>query len=198
MKGMPPRAVWLFEDETILRLLPELRRAWALRGQQARIGITGENAKCVLFGALNPRTGHRIVARGPSLRQEHFQGFLRLLRRSYPGRPIWLILDKASCHTTPGSQALARSLAWERGESRLLGHRVGPRGSIDESRSNGFLENSSIPQRPWAIASKNSQLAHQDWNLKSDRLLEEYVQRSAEPGFEKPSANVQGSLGDIH
>ena len=110
MKRMPANAVWLFEDETILRLLPEIRRAWSLRGEQARIPISGENAKCVLFGVLNPRTGHRIVARGPNLRQQHFQRFLRLLRRSYPGRPIWLVLDKASCHTTPSTQALAESL----------------------------------------------------------------------------------------
>lgn len=100
----------LFEDEIILRLLPEIRRAWALRGEQARIPITGQNAKCVLFGTLNPRTGHRIAVRGPSLRQQYFQGFLRLLRQSHPGRQIWLVLDKASCHTAPGSQALARSL----------------------------------------------------------------------------------------
>ena len=52
MKGMPPNAVWLFEDETVLRLLPEIRRAWSLRGEQARIRITGKNANCVLFGAL--------------------------------------------------------------------------------------------------------------------------------------------------
>ena len=110
LKGLPPNAVWLFEDETVLRLLPELRRAWSLRGKQARIPITGENAKCVLFGTLNLRTGHRIAARGPSMRQQHFQHFLRLLRRSYPGRPISLILDKASCHTTPASQGLAKSL----------------------------------------------------------------------------------------
>jgi hypothetical protein len=110
MKGMPPNAVWLFEDETVLRLLPEIRRAWSLRGEQPRIRITGKNAKCVLFGVLNPRTGHRIVARGPSMRQQYFQRFLRLLRRSYPGRQIWLILDKASCHTTPKSVALAKAL----------------------------------------------------------------------------------------
>jgi hypothetical protein len=107
---MPARAVLLFEDETILRLLPELRRAWSLRGRQARVPITGENAKSVLFGALNPRTGHRLVACGPSLRHECFQQFLRRLRRSYPGRPLWLLLDQASCHTTPTSQALAASL----------------------------------------------------------------------------------------
>src|ERR1700756_641040 len=107
MKAMPPNAVWLFEDETILRLLPEIRRAWSLRGQQARVPITGQNAKCVLFGTINPRTGHRITARGPGLQQACFQGFLRLLRRSYPGRPIGLILDRAVCHTAPKSQTLA-------------------------------------------------------------------------------------------
>ena len=59
---MPSNAVLLFEDETILRLLPELRRAWSLRGQQARVPITGQNAKCALFGTLNPRTGRRPAA----------------------------------------------------------------------------------------------------------------------------------------
>lgn len=78
----------LFEDETILRLFPVLRRAWSLRGEQAIVPITGSNAKRVLFGTLNPRTGHRIVLCRPNMRQEHFQAFLRLLRQSYPGREI--------------------------------------------------------------------------------------------------------------
>jgi transposase len=107
---MPADAVLLFEDETVLRLFPVLRRAWALRGQQAKVAITGRNAKRVLFGPINPRTGHRIVWRGPNMRQEHFPAFLRRLRRSYPGRPIWLLLDEAPCHTAPRSQALAASL----------------------------------------------------------------------------------------
>jgi hypothetical protein len=110
LQRLPPRAVLLFEDETILRLLPEIRRAWSLRGEQALVPITGCNDKCVLFGALNLRTGHRIVACGPNMRQEHFQSFLRRLRRSYPGRQIWLILDAASAHTTPRSKALAAAL----------------------------------------------------------------------------------------
>ncbi len=110
LKQMPATAVLLFEDETLLRLLPELRRAWSLRGQQARVPITGQNAKCILWGTLNPRTGHRIVARSPTLRQDYFQEFLRRLRRSYPGRQIWLLLDKGSWHTAPRSQALARAL----------------------------------------------------------------------------------------
>lgn len=107
---MPIGAVLLFEDETVLRLFPVLRRAWALRGEQARIGITGRNAKRVLFGAINPVTGHRIIRRFPNMRQEHFQAFLRLLRKSYPGRPIWLLLDEAPGHTAAKSQALAEQI----------------------------------------------------------------------------------------
>lgn len=110
---MPDAALLLFEDETILRLFPVLRRAWSLRGEQAKVFITGGNAKRVLFGAINPCTGHRIVWRAPNMRQEYFQTFLRLLRRSYPGRPIWMLLDAAPCHIAPRSQALARALGIE-------------------------------------------------------------------------------------
>jgi hypothetical protein len=102
--------VLLFEDETILRLFPVLRRAWSLRGEQAIVPITGSNAKRVLFGTINPRTGHRIVLCRPNMRQEHFQAFLRLLRQSYPGRELWLLLDEAPCHIAPKSQALAEDL----------------------------------------------------------------------------------------
>jgi len=110
LKRMPPHAVWLFEDETIVRLFPVLRRAWSLRGEQAVVPITGKNAKRVLFGTLNPRTGHRIVFRASTMRQAPFQTFLRLLRHSYPGREIWLLLDEAPCHIAPKSQALAETL----------------------------------------------------------------------------------------
>jgi DDE superfamily endonuclease len=102
--------VLLFEDETILRLFPVLRRAWSLRGEQAIVPITGSNAKRVLFGTINPPTGHRIVLCRPNMRQEHFQAFLRLLRQSYLGREIWLLLDEAPCHIAPKSQALAEDL----------------------------------------------------------------------------------------
>ncbi len=100
----------LFEDETILRLFPVLRRAWSLRGEQAVVAITGRNDKRVLFGTINLRTGHRILLRRRNMRQESFQDFLRLLRRSYPGRQVWLLLDEASCHTAPRSEALAEAL----------------------------------------------------------------------------------------
>ena len=107
---MPADAVLLFEDETILRLFPVLRRAWSLRGEQAVVPITGRNDKRVLFGTINLRTGHRIVLRLRNMRQESFQSFLLLLRRSYPGRAVWLLLDEAPCHIAPQSQVLAATL----------------------------------------------------------------------------------------
>jgi transposase len=102
--------VVLVLDETLLRQFPPLRAAWALRGEQAQVPITGENARRVLFGAINPRTGHRVVLQRPSMRQEDFQAFLRLLRARYPGRPLYLLLDQASCHTAAKSEALAARL----------------------------------------------------------------------------------------
>lgn len=110
---MPRHAVLLFLDATILRLFPPLRLAWAFRGEQAEVRISGRNAKRVLFGVINPRTGHRLVLRRFGMRQEDFQAFLRHLRRHYPGRPLWLLLDHASCHEAIKSQRLAGALGIE-------------------------------------------------------------------------------------
>jgi transposase len=107
---MPANAVFLFEDETILRWFPPLRYTWAFRGHQAVVPITGRNAKRVLFGVVNPRTGHRLVCRRFRQRQEDFQAFLRYLREHYPGRPLWLLLDKAPGHDAARSEALAARL----------------------------------------------------------------------------------------
>ena len=100
----------LGEDETVLRLFPVLRRAWALQGEQAHVAITGCNAKRVLFGAINLRTGHRIILRRPNMEQVHFQAFLRLLREAYPGHRIALLLDEAPSHRAAKSQSLAADL----------------------------------------------------------------------------------------
>lgn len=98
-------------DSTTLRWFPPLRAVWAPKGSQALVPITGRNAKRTLWGALNPRTGHRVVATSKRTRQEDFMAFLHTLRRAYPGRPILLLLDKASCHTALKAQALAARLS---------------------------------------------------------------------------------------
>jgi hypothetical protein len=53
--------VLLFTDWTLLRLFPPWRAAWARVGTPAMVPVTGRNAKRVLFGAINIRTGHRVV-----------------------------------------------------------------------------------------------------------------------------------------
>ena len=70
--------------------------------------ITGENAKRVLFGAINVRTAHHVV-----LAREHAGGadarafFVELRRRYRRADTIWLVLDGASAHTAAASRALA-------------------------------------------------------------------------------------------
>ena len=107
---MAADAVLLMEDETVLRLFPVLRRAWALRGEQAVVPITGRNAKRVLFATINLRTGHRICLRRANMRQENFQALLREVRSRYQRRTVWMLLDEAPCHLAAGSQALAALL----------------------------------------------------------------------------------------
>jgi len=100
-------------DTTVLRWFPPLRAAWALEGEQAKVPITGENAKRVLWGALNLRTGHMVLARSTHQRQGDFMSLLRRLRTAYAGRPILLVLDQAGCHTAFLSQVLAALLGIE-------------------------------------------------------------------------------------
>jgi DDE superfamily endonuclease len=100
----------LFEDETLLRFFPPLRHRWAYKGEQALVPITGQNAKRVLFGVINFKTGHRIVMRRHKQRQEDCQAFLKLVRNRYRSKPLALLLDRASCHDAARSQSLAAQL----------------------------------------------------------------------------------------
>lgn len=61
LRRRPPRSAVLMQDETLLRLLPNLRRSWTLQGQQARVGISGHNAQRVLSCALDLETGQRTL-----------------------------------------------------------------------------------------------------------------------------------------
>jgi hypothetical protein len=95
-------------DWTLLRLFPPLRATWALKGTQALVPITGRNAKRVLFGAIDLKTGRRVVLVRHRAGQADAQAFLRALRRRYRGPGwLWLLTDRASAHTAPQTQALA-------------------------------------------------------------------------------------------
>ncbi len=104
--------VLLFTDATRLRLFPPLRSAWARRGEQALVPVTGRNAKRVLFGTINVRTGHRMVMPRKSEAGPDVQAWFREIRRCYrQAGTIWLLLDESSAHTAARTQQLAAQLA---------------------------------------------------------------------------------------
>lgn len=103
--------VLLCADWTPLRLFPPLRAAWALKGAQATVPITGANAKRVLFGAIDLRTAHRIVLVRRHAGGDDARAFLSELRRRYRrAGTIGLLVDRASARTGHQTQALASAL----------------------------------------------------------------------------------------
>jgi transposase InsO family protein len=110
-RGFRAGDVVLFADWTLLRLFPPLRATWAPIGAQATVPISGANAKRVLFGAIDLRTARRAVLVRRAAGQADAQAFLRELRRRYRrAGTLWLLLDRASAHTAPGTQRLAAAL----------------------------------------------------------------------------------------
>jgi transposase len=165
IKGLGPRAVILFQDETDLLLFPPLRACWARRGQDAEVPLSGGNAKRVLFGALNPSNGTRLFLERKTQRTEDFQEFLGLIHQQYRGWQVSLVLDGDSSHTAEASRREARSLGiqlvwlpvrcpelnpmdhlWRHGKERICANRQ--YGSIEElvHRFLHFLEGLSVEE----------------------------------------------------
>lgn len=107
---MPARCALLAQDETDLLLFSPLRACWAKRGQARRVRISGRNARQVIFGALNLRTGHRLFEARDHHRQDDFQAFLDLVRWHYRSWPVALLLDEQPGHTAPETLTLAEEL----------------------------------------------------------------------------------------
>ena len=107
---MPPRSVVLAEDETDLRLFPPLRACWSLRGESAEVPLSGWNAKRVIFGAMDLRTGTRLFLPRAKDRSADFRTFLSEIRRRYVGQHVALLLDGESCHTAKASLRAAEGM----------------------------------------------------------------------------------------
>jgi transposase len=106
--------VLLVTDWTLLRLFPPLRAMGAAIGTQAKVSITGQNAKRVWFGTINVRTARRTVTIGRSVGTHEVQAFLLALRKAYRrAGTIWLLADRASGHTAQATLALAQDLRIE-------------------------------------------------------------------------------------
>lgn len=95
------------EDETDLRLFPPLRASWSPRGIPEQVELSGANAKRVLFGCLNIRTGHRLRLVRKNQRGEDFQEMLDLIHLRYRSWKVALLLDEDRSHTAGASRALA-------------------------------------------------------------------------------------------
>jgi hypothetical protein len=106
--------VVLAEDETDLLLFPPLRAGWSRRGEAARVWLSGRNARRVIFGAMNLRSGARVLLPRPKGRSEDFQAFLAELRHHYRGWHVALLLDEDPSHTAKASlrQAEGMTLLW--------------------------------------------------------------------------------------
>jgi transposase len=91
-------------------LFPPLRSGWARQGEPAEVMLSGFNARRVIFGAMNLRTGRRLFTVREHQRSTDFQGFLKRLRKQYGERPIALLLDEDTSHTAKGSVTLAKQL----------------------------------------------------------------------------------------
>jgi hypothetical protein len=102
-----PRSVILAEDETDLLLFPPLRSCWAPRGKTALVRLCGRNARRVIFGVMNLRTGTRLFLSRQHAQAEDFQEFLDVIHDHYRGWHVVLLLDEDPSHTAEDSKSLA-------------------------------------------------------------------------------------------
>jgi hypothetical protein len=111
LKQLPVGGRVLALDETTLRHLPPLRAAWALRGRQAEVRISGRNARRTLFATVDLRNGRRVLMSSPRQRLADYHRFLRRLRTGAGAKgALWLILDRHGNHQSPSSLRLAAAL----------------------------------------------------------------------------------------
>lgn len=106
---MPRRSVVLAEDETDLLLFPPLRSCWSPVGQPSEVLLSGRNARRVVFGAMNLKTGSRYLLDREHQRAVDFQAFLKVLHDRYRGWHVALLLDEDPSHTAKASVRLAEA-----------------------------------------------------------------------------------------
>jgi len=108
--ALPQRSVVLAQDETDLLLFPPLRAQWSERGKPTEVLLSGRNARRVVFGALNLRTGARVLLPRVGGRGADFRAFLGEVRWAYRGWHVALLLDEDPCHTAKASRECAEGM----------------------------------------------------------------------------------------
>jgi hypothetical protein len=107
---LPPRSAALAEDETDLLMFPPLRAGWSRRGEVARVWLSARNARRVVFGAMNLRTGTRLFMPREKGRSADFQAFLEEVRWRYRGWHVAMLLDEDPSHTAQASRRAAEGM----------------------------------------------------------------------------------------
>lgn len=75
--------------------------------------LSGFNARRVIFGALNLRTGKRLLLERERQRREDFDAFLDLVAEHYRGRDVFMLLDRDPSHTGEQTEVLAEEYGIE-------------------------------------------------------------------------------------
>ena len=89
--------VW-WGDETTLREFPPLRASWSKRGQQRIVTISGRNARRVVHGALEARTGELVRVVRDRHRADDALALIAALGAVRPEVRKLLIWDNAPPH----------------------------------------------------------------------------------------------------
>lgn len=118
MSGLKRRAeagelALLFADEADVSTHPYLARTWAKRGTTLRVEAPGKAIKRALFGARLHGRGQLIVQSAAHKNSAAFCRFLTHLKPRAQGKPVYLVLDNGSIHTSHQTRAaLAAAESW--------------------------------------------------------------------------------------
>jgi transposase len=94
-----PETTLLFEDETILKRFPPLRRQWQPVGEQRSVGVPEANEDFSLYGALNITSGETITRAFEKGRSDYTIQFLEEIKARTAGE-VLLFWDQATWHTS--------------------------------------------------------------------------------------------------
>jgi transposase len=93
--------VIISQDEAEVHLYPYLVAIWCIVGApQPEVPTPGKNAKRVVYGGLDLKTGHLTSYWAATKSGGHFVAFLEELLAAYPDRQILMITDNGSFHHT--------------------------------------------------------------------------------------------------
>lgn len=81
LRGLRYKTALVIQEETDLLWFPPLRAGWARQGEAGEVLLSGFNARRVIFGGMNLRTGRRLFIVRARQRSGDFQVFLYALRK---------------------------------------------------------------------------------------------------------------------